>query len=341
VNVLPLTEGLEGRWTRFVEASPQSTCAHQLEWRDVVVRTYAHVPYYLMAMAGDDVRGVLPLFLIRSPLFGRFLVTAPYLSVGGLLTDGPEAAHALVEGARRLMVSVRARYVEFRNLAPVGLDLVSTDRYCSYELPLAPGPDGLWARFENRARTAIRKAQASGLSVERGRHHLLALADVLSQHMRALGTPFHGPAFYRHILSTFGDRAEIFVVRTGERIVGSGLTLLTPPLLHWPYGACLASARAAYPMNLLTWEIIRFACSTGARTLDFGRSRWHSGTALFKRQWGAVPVPLFYEFLLGSARAVPLRDPANPRYAIPISVWRRLPLAITRSIGPAIIRDLP
>src|SRR5882724_8480982 len=82
--------------------SPQASLTHALGWRNVVEKTYHHLPYHLMAVERESVRGVLPLFLIRSRIFGRFLATAPYLSYGGLLADEEEVARALVEAAKEL-----------------------------------------------------------------------------------------------------------------------------------------------------------------------------------------------------------------------------------------------
>jgi FemAB-related protein (PEP-CTERM system-associated) len=341
MEVVSLTPELEPEWERFVAGAPHASCAHALAWRNVVVRVYGLVPCHLMATDGGRACGVLPLYLVKSRLFGRLLVSAPYLSVGGVLAESGAAAEALVARARTLVATLGARYLELRNHVPAGLGLVSTDRYCSYVLPLDKDPDRLWTRLENRARTAVRKALKAGLTVDHGHHLAPELAAVLSRHMRSLGTPFHGPDFYRRMLAEFGDDAEVLLVRRGEDVVGGGIVIQIPGLLHWPFGACLATHRQLYPMNLLAWEIIRFGCLRNARALDFGRSQWRSGTALFKRQWGAEPVPLFYEFHLPPGGAVPYQDPTNPRYALPIAVWKRLPHLVTRAIGPAIIRDLP
>jgi FemAB-related protein (PEP-CTERM system-associated) len=341
LEVVRLEADLEREWERYVHRSPQATCGHRLGWRNVVVRTYGHAPYYLMARQEDQVCGVLPLFLVRSRVFGSFLVAAPYLSSGGLLAETPAAGRALVDEARRLAGQLGVRHVELRNHEPIGCGLVHTERYCRYLLPLEADPEALWARFEPRARKAVRKGLRAGLAVEHGAHHVTALSELTSRHMRSLGTPFHGLAFYRQILSEFGDEAEVFVVRREHQIIGAGIVILGLGSVLWPYGGCLARHRRFEPMSLLTWRIIQFGCARGARLLDLGRSRWGSGTALFKRQWGARAVPLHYEFHLAPRRGVPYQDPANPRYALPIAIWKRLPLAVTRWLGPRIIRDIP
>jgi FemAB-related protein (PEP-CTERM system-associated) len=341
MEVLPLTTDLEDAWQRFVEASPQATFAHLLGWRSVVTRAYHHTPCYLVAREAGQVGGVLPLFLIRSRLFGRLLVTAPYLSHGGLLAASDEAAGALIEEALEIARRERARYVELRSCQRLGHRLILQNKYCTFLLPLARDPEALWGRLEQRGRTAVRKAIQSELKVEKG-HHLLGVFDaVLSLHKRELGTPFHRETFYRHILEEFPDRSEILMVRRGQEYLGGGLFVTFKDTILALYGGALAQGRAASVMSFLYWEAIRHGCEHGLKWLDFGRSERGSGTALFKRQWRAESVPMFYEYHLADRTKMPDMSPTNPRFRLAIATWKRLPLCLTRFLGPWIIRDIP
>jgi FemAB-related protein (PEP-CTERM system-associated) len=341
MDVAPLTPDLEGAWEGFVEATAQATFAHLLAWRNVVARTYQHVPCYLLALESGQVAGLLPLFLIRSKLFGRSLVTAPYLSYGGLCADNQAASCCLIEAAQKVCREQKARYVELRSLSKVQHSLQLKEKYCTYLLGLNPDPDVVWATLEQRARTAVRKAVKSGVSIERGPQFLGDFVAVIERLMRDLGTPSHGELFYRHIVEEFSGRTEIFVVRYQEKFIGGGLTISFKDTLAWVYGGCLKAYRDLAAMNLLTWEIIRYGCCQGATYLDFGRSQWGSGTALFKRQWGAEPVPLFYNYHLAEETQMPDLDPTNPRLRLVIAIWKRLPLFVTRALGPRIICDIP
>lgn len=340
-EILPLTPDLEKQWVDFVDDSPNATLAHDLGWRNVVERTYHHSPYYLIALREGSVGGILPLFLIRSKLFGRFLVTAPYIGEGGLLANDTETAGTLVDAAKKVSEREKAQYVEIRGLHKVDHGLQLKEKYCVYLLGLDPDPTVVWARLENRARKAVRKATKFNLTVESGSHLLSDFVDVENRLMRDLGTPCHREPFYRHILEEYAGRAEIFMVRYREKFIGGGLTVAFKNTLVWLYGGCLQAYRYTAAMNLLTWEIIRHSCQQGAAYLDFGRSQWDSGTALFKRQWGARPSPLFYEYYLRRGLQLPDMDPNNPRFRLPIAIWKRLPLSATKSLGPLIIKDIP
>lgn len=341
MEVAPLTPDLEGAWEDFVEASPQATFAHLLGWRNVVTRTYQHMPCYLMVWEAGQVVGLLPLFLIKSKLFGRFLVTAPYLSHGGLVATSDEAASVLVQEAKAIAGRERARYVEIRSCQRIEHGLVLKDSYCTFLLPLAPDPHTLWEGFEGRGRKAIKRALKSALTVERGRHLIEVFDAVLSRHMCEQGTPFHREIFYRHLLEELPNQSEILMVRREAQYLG-GLLLVTYKDTVLPlYGGALAGERNTSAMSFLLWETIRYSCEKGFRCLDLGRSQWGSGSCLFKRQWGAEAVPMFYEYYLADGATMPHMFPTNPKFRLAIAIWKRLPLFVTRALGPRIICDIP
>jgi FemAB-related protein (PEP-CTERM system-associated) len=342
MEVVPLTRDREKDWQRFVEDSPQASPAHLLGWRDVVAKTYHHTPHYLLAMDGQAIAGILPLFLIRSPFFGRHLVTAPYLSHGGLLADDERTASVLVHAAREVATESRARYVELRSLQRVDQGLLLKDKYCSFLLSLDVGLDVLWRQFEGgRARTAVRKACKSGVSVEGGQYLNPVFANVMSRHMRDLGTPFHRLPFYQRIVEEFPQQLEILMARHGDRYIGGILLISCKETVHWVYGAALREYRHLAPTSLLVWEAIRTASARGFAFFDFGRSRWESGTFFFKRQWGAQPIPLFYEYHLTNGAGLPDVDPTNTNFRRAIALWKRLPMFAAKALGPWIIRDIP
>lgn len=340
MDIVLLNEHRAVEWRRYIENAHQAAFAHELEWRNVVEKTYRHTPYYLMAIDADTVAGLLPLFLVRSPFFGRFLVTAPYLSHGGLLAEDEQVAGALVEAARMLAVQKRVEYVEIRGLDKIGQGLRLKEKYCTYLLPLDSDPELVWSGMEKRARNTVRKAMKSGLLVEQGPHLLSDFARASNRLMHELGTPFHGEAFFRNILTEFKDRAQIFMVRHRDGFIGGGLTVTFRETIAWVYGGCLKAYRDTAAMNLLTWEIIRYACQQGLGQLDFGRSQWDSGSALFKRQWGAHPVPLFYMYDVLERKQLPDIDPTSKRFQLAITIWKRLPFQIAKALGPHVIRGL-
>src|SRR5262249_4060012 len=52
-------------------------------WLSVLHKGLGHTPYLIEAIEGGITRGALPLSLVSSWLFGRFLVGLPYLNTAG------------------------------------------------------------------------------------------------------------------------------------------------------------------------------------------------------------------------------------------------------------------
>ena len=82
------------------------------------------------------------------------------------------------------------------------------------------------------------------------------------------------------------------------------------------------------------WELMRRACLRGVRVFDYGRSKREAGSYSFKKNWGFVPEPLAYQYRLVKAKQVPDVSPLNPRYRLLVSLWKRLPVSLSKALGP-------
>lgn len=91
----------------------------------------------------------------------------------------------------------------------------------------------------------------------------------------------------------------------------------------------------------LYWNILRFAAEHGYRQFDFGRSSIDSGTHRFKKQWGSQELPLYWAYWVPDGAPLPETNKENPRYRSAIRLWQRLPVALTKLIGPPIVKCLP
>jgi hypothetical protein len=88
------------------------------------------------------------------------------------------------------------------------------------------------------------------------------------------------------------------------------------------------------------WELMRYGCEHGYKLFDFGRSKADTGSFHFKRHWGFTPDPLAYQYHLVKLKELPNNSPSNPKYKKRIELWRKLPLPVTKVIGPHIAKYL-
>ncbi len=91
----------------------------------------------------------------------------------------------------------------------------------------------------------------------------------------------------------------------------------------------------------LYWNCLKYACDEGYQIFDFGRSSKGGSTYKFKEQWGAQPVPHYWHYSLNRMNVLPELNPQSPKFQAAIAVWKRLPLSLTRAIGPLVAKHLP
>jgi len=328
-----------GAWESYVDARGDAAGYHSWRWREVFEDAFGHEPVYLVAREGGLITGVLPMVQIKSLLFGRTLTSLPFVNYGGVMADGPEVAQALIEAAQHEARERRCSHVELRHVGAQFPELPCKQHKVSMRLPIGAG---MFEALDRKVRNQIRKAEKSGLVVERGGAGLVGdFYNVFARNMRDLGTPVYSRRLFEAVMRVFPDRAQIHVVRFNGLAIAAGLTYRTAPMVQLPWASSLRSYNTLCPNVLLYWDAIQFANEAGAGVFDMGRSTPNEGTFRFKAQWGAQPVPLHWEYQLLSQAALPNVSPANPKYQWAIALWQKLPLAVTLRVGPMIVRAIP
>jgi serine/alanine adding enzyme len=327
------------QWDGFVRDAGDSTVMHLHGWKTALEGAYGLRTWFLSAFDADELRGVLPLTLVTSPLLGRSLVSMPFMDYGGACVAGHEKAEgALVDAARSLADEHRARLV-LRYARPADLALPCSLEKVTMVVPLPSSEDAVWKRLPGERRNRIRKAMKAGLTSSlHGADGLDDFYRVFAENMRDLGSPVHSARFFRDVVAALGPHTRIIVVRDGRRPVGAGLMLVHNGTISMPWVSSLRSAFHMSPNQMLYWGALCFGVAEGHTTFDFGRSSRDSGTFEAKRQWGAEPVQLYW-YYHPEAAGPPGED--VKRLGLAARAWRRLPLAIANRVGPWLRRGIP
>jgi FemAB-related protein (PEP-CTERM system-associated) len=329
-------------WDTHVALHSQSTIYHRWAWRDVFEGAFGHAVHYVIARRGAQIVGGLPVVELRSRLFGHFGVSLPFVNYGGIVADGQEVADALVQDVLRWARDRRLTHVELRHLERLAPTWPAKSHKVAMWLPLAGTADGQWSALDRKVRNQIRKAQKSGLEVEHGGAKLLAeFYPVFARNMRDLGTPVYDRRFFAAVLAALPDAARVFVVRAGREAVAASITLSFRGTTEVPWASSLRAHSDKSPNMLLYWAMLSRAIESGCSRFDFGRSTPGEGTFQFKRQWGAEPHPLVWEYAGLTGAAPPDQSPKNPKFRLAIAAWQHLPVRVATWLGPTIVRNIP
>jgi FemAB-related protein (PEP-CTERM system-associated) len=331
-----------GAWEAFVSSRADAVAYHQWRWRAVFEDAFGHETAYLLARRQGTVAGVLPLVLFRSAFFGRFAVSLPFVNYGGVLAEDDVVARALLERAEELATGRGLSHIELRHLDQHFEGLPSKRHKVAMRLDLAPDVTTAWEALDRKVRNQVRKAEKSEMAVESGGAELLPqFYGVFARNMRDLGTPVYARRFFDEVFRQFPGEARVFLVRHTSGVAAAGISYRYRETIEVPWASSLKEFRTLAPNTLLYWHLIRHAIEQGARKFDFGRSTPNEGTYRFKEQWGARPSPVCWEYRLLRGTALPDQSPKNPKFQAAIAIWKRLPLGVTTTLGPRIVRSIP
>lgn len=321
---------------------------HDPAWLDILRQALHHKTSVLLDWRGKRLAGALPLALTRSPLFGKHLVSLPYVNRAGLLASDPESAHTLVAHTERLAKDYDARYLELRHHGeafPSDRFTHTRDEKKRMVLDLPHTTDQLWTSLKAKVRNQVRKGTQAGLQISFGRESLLpGFYSVFATNMRDLGTPVYPRTLFGAMLNYLGDQCEIALV-TQESMPIAGAILVHDRIgkketTQVPSASCLRQFNSLCANMWMYRQLLDRAISRGAIQFDFGRSSLDSGTYRFKKQWGAKPEPTPWQVIL---RRGSLNDarPDAPRNRKRIEQWQKLPVWVTKAIGPRLARGIP
>jgi FemAB-related protein (PEP-CTERM system-associated) len=333
------TETVE--WDAFVRSAPGGSPFHLLAWKRIVQSTFGHRAHYLMAVRGNGIEGVLPLFEIRGLLGGRGLISVPYGVYGGICATAPAASAALLDAARALAVRTGVDYVELSHRVGQELDLPTKALYVTFSRPIASSEEENLNAIPRKQRRMTRQGAKHGLHPELGLNHLDGFYEVYARSVHALGSPVFPRRLFHAIAQEFGKDCELLTIWKDGEVVSGVLTLFFEDQVLPYYGGALHDALPYAVNDFMYWELLCHAARAGYRTFDFGRSREGTGAYHFKRHWGFEPAPLPYQYVLLDGNQMPNLSPSNPKMRLAVAAWKRMPLSLTKVIGPRLTRYLP
>jgi FemAB-related protein (PEP-CTERM system-associated) len=224
---------------------------HDPRWLGALARGLKQSGFQICARQDGEIVGVLPLTLVKSVLFGRYLVSLPYLNGGGVLVRNGAIANPLIDQAVELARQYSVRFLELRHEGAWSHEGLSGERTDKFHMRLdLPGTvEELWTQLRAKVRNQVRKGEAQCFDVRWGREELLPdFYRVFSHNMRDLGTPVFGCSLFREILAAFTAEAEFCVLRHDRRPVAAALLVHGKEQPTSPAPARCASTTAPTPI---------------------------------------------------------------------------------------------
>jgi FemAB-related protein (PEP-CTERM system-associated) len=331
-------------WDQYVENHSLASPYHRFAWVKSVNEAYGHDNVSLIAYEADKVVGVMPCIKMQRPFSKPLFCSLPFCDLGFCLADNETIKQALINQSLELFQSDGGINFEYRDSCE-SLDSENlVGNKVRMLLPLPENSEILMAGFKSKLRSQIRKAEKNGLTylVDNNQKQIDDFYQIFSINMRKLGSPVHSKKWFESLIKHYADHIFLSVVYSEGNPVGAGIVLRNGSKISIPWASTVADYNRLAPNMMLYWSLLQYVCELGCTEFDFGRSTYDEGTYKFKRQWGAVPVPLVWSNLARSDNVDNHKTDENISKirSVVEKTWSKLPLGVTTIIGPIIRKHI-
>lgn len=325
-------------------------------------------PYDTNASISEDeafqpvaIRGIVPLVHIRHFLFGNSLISMPFCDFGGILADDEEAEETLLRRVIQLGYELKVARIEFRHTRSLqcleklahgrgdGLNFEGPSpphpKCATFRdkvrllLPLPDSSEALMKSFRSKLRSQIKKPLKHGMTTRIGGTEMLNdFYDVFLVNMRDLGSPVHSKKLLAAFLEEFSPKSRIVAVYKDGKPLAASVVVGFNDTLANPWASSLREYSSLSPNMLLYWSMLEYGCDNHYARFDFGRSSLHESTYKFKEQWGAEPQTLYWHHVALGGTPIENGRSEKDTYRMAIEYWKKLPVPITKVLGPAVRR---
>lgn len=329
-------------WNQFVtgEDAPVFT---RWEWGEVC-RGYGHSSVYLGAYDDGRLIGALPLVLMRSRLFGDKLVSMPFAEYGSVVVgtsqDDKEVERKLLDRTTELADEFGVDFVSLRGRPLVNHPAYTQKRrWVTFRIPVGEGEDAVWDALDSSRRGHVRQGRDNDITIRVG-DTLDDLRDfyrLYLQTMRGHGSPPHSFRYVKRLWNALADEGHMrlyLAEHDGRPINGIIDFPFGDTVYHWAEVSDY-DYRDLDGGSLLLWNAIEWSAAEGYETFDMGRTREGTGVYMYKKSFGGTKTWMddSHHFPNGEFE---LPNPDDEGYDAAKKAWRRLPLAVTRIVGPRI-----
>jgi hypothetical protein len=338
-------------WDQFVATHHHGLIYHTTAWRRAIEQAFPHISGRFLVICDNNtgqVKAGIPVYVVRSWLLGNRIVSVPYASVSDPLISTVDELDQLMPSVRDLRAKTGARTIEIRTRSVTPFcrtyGLTPTSVYKHHLLPLDRSPQALFRTF---AKTSvcqkISKAEKAAVTIaESDGGDLRIVYDILCHTRRRLNLPLMPFAFFQALTnSLWPHNMKMFIARHRGRPVGCHVVLISSGVWISEFSGNTDGA-ASGVNQLLYWDTIQRACSSGAIAFSFGRTAAsNAGLLEYKRRWAPIEEDVTYFGDTRGTGTVPVSNREGTlHYRVIRSILSRSPLPVCKAIGHFCYRHL-
>ena len=297
------------RWNSFVHGHPSGWLVHLSGWKSVLENSFHHMKGYYFALLDRDkesIKAALPIFLIKSWLTGKRLVSIPFATLSDPLVSSSEDLEILLDKTIDFFEENGCSYIELRTLKANTFlnsdNFGKLNRFIHHYIELTEPPDKLLKKFHRSCvRQKIYRADKSNISFKVGKEEedLKEFYRLYIMSRKRLGLPPQPYRFLKELWNTFYPEKQLMLLlaETKGRCIAGLILFMFKKRVSAEFSVVDEDFTNISPNHLLFWEAIKISYNNGCEIFDFGRTFCqNTGLINFKRRWNTIQtnLPIYF-----------------------------------------------
>jgi hypothetical protein len=332
----------DAQWDSFVVESRHGSIYHLSSWREVILKSFGAVPFYLVVKdENGSIRAGLPFFFVKSILTGKRLVSLPLASFCDPLFDNANDFDELLNVIVRKSIELNTSFIEIKTLNECTFlnerrFKCSTD-YQTHILSLDRDLNAIEKSFHDNVKRCLKKTKREDVTVrEAATNEDIKLFFKLHVATRKKHGLLPQPlGFFKNMWEILHPKAlcSFLLVIYRDRVIAGGVFLKFKDTFSYEYGASNERFLGLYPNHILLWEAVKSAHKEKFKFFDFGRSSVENkGLTIFKQKWGGEAKHLYYYYYPDIGGVAAAKAGEN-KYSLIKQVSRLIPSPIMETVG--------
>jgi serine/alanine adding enzyme len=341
MEIINIDEKMKNEWEQYIANHPYSIAWHSYDWSAVVKKHYKVDFYPIAAFDNNKICGILPLYLVKDLSGKTRLISVPYAVAGGIIADSEVISKKLVEKAIDLLQEHKSLSITFKQYkVKLNGNLKNDENYYNKELDLTQGTETLWNDLSENNKRKIAKTEKYICDLECPSQDLNGFFRLLVRHHHLMGIPCVSKRWIEDLVVS--RMYTIALLKHQNAIVAGTLVKVFKKTVSFPFSSLPDNSEQS---NLfayrLYWELIIKFAAEGMQIFHSGRIPKSDETNEYRLGWGGTKYNYFYQYYPGDVGAVEFAKKRGKKRDIVASIWKRLPVSITRFLGPLIVKQYP
>ena len=280
-------------------------------WKKALIDTYGFEEY---------------MDFVVQPSFGKkYLSYLPFINYTDRTSDEIEDLLELAKDNHFQIRTLNFDYQDFKDHDTITMRLDISDINDEETL--------MMKKYKKRQRTRIRKLKKENNIVIKRTKNVDTIYEIIKAIHNSHGTPMFPKQLYINFYKYLYENLYVYLIYHKGDLAGGTITFQDHKILYLHSGGIPDIMKSKVSTHLLDHFIILDALNNSDISIvDFGRSAYNGGTYLYKIQFGAKPVKI----------DIHTNTPKDiySAYSWASNIWKKLPDAITDTIGPKLTKYL-